>query len=456
MKILLITNGYPPGRWAGTETYTAGLAEELTARGHFVQVLCIGDWEDGDAYWNGVSEDVQNGIQVKRINLNWTRSPDPFGYLYDNPVVGMYLENLLQAESFDLVHVTSCETLSASVLRVAKASGLALVLSITDFWFLCPRINLLHANGSNCSGQTPPTDCLDCLLQDSKWYKFSQKMLPENMLLPLLNQISQYPIMTRQRGLRGMAGNMAERKAMLKSALTLPDLRITASGFVRDIFVSNGVTVPIEVNPYGHNLDWLKKYTGKSESPQIRFGYIGQISEAKGVHLILQALSHLPQSYLEKLSVVIYGNLAHAPPYGQRIKDLAAPLPNVRFGGTYSHADSAGVFSEIDVLLVPSIWYDFPLIIYEAFATQTPVVATNLGGMAESVSDKLNGLLFERGSTTDLACQMQKLIDEPELLKHLRLGIPKVKTNIAEVDELEKKYFELIRFSTKIKNRRNN
>lgn len=445
MRILYITNGYKPYRWAGTETYTAGIAEEIANRGNTAEVLCVGDWEKGNEYWNGVSEDIQNGILVRRVNLNWTKSPDPFGYLYDNPVVAGYLEDFLRADKFDLVHVTSCETLSASVIQVVKRMDLPLVLSLTDFWFLCPRINLLHGDGTNCNGQTTPETCISCMMLDNQIYQNVKKIVPESMLLPVMNRVGRYPFLTRRRGLRGMLGNMAERKLMLRHALTLPDHRVTASSFVRDVFLSNKVTVPIVVQPYGHDLGWLRNYKRKSDSKVIRFGYIGQIIESKGVHLILQALFHLPKACLDQMSLVIYGNMNHTPAYGQQLMELASAYPNVTFGGTYPHSESARIFSEIDVLMVPSLWFDFPLIIYEAFATKTPVIATNLGGMSEAVVTDKNGLLFERGDSDDLARQMIRLLNQPELVERLRQGIPRVKTVGDEVDELEQKYIELIR-----------
>jgi glycosyltransferase involved in cell wall biosynthesis len=444
MKILYITNGYKPHRWAGTEAYTAGIAEEMAGRGHEVEILCAGGWDIGRRYWMGVSEDRQSGIRVRRINLNWAKAPDPFRYLYDNPVVGRYVADVLWEEKFDLVHVTSCETLSASVLQVVKDAGVPLVLSLTDFWMLCPRINLLHGNGSNCSGQTTPDECLACVLMGSGLYRKVESIVPEKSLLPVMRRVSQYPFFTRRRGLRGMAGDLAERKSLLRHALTLPDHRITASNFVRGVFKSNAVDAPIAVQPYGHDLRWMNSYKGKSDSDVLRLGYVGQIIESKGVHLIFQALKEVPSSALEGLSLVVYGNLNQSPAYGQQIRNLASGLPNVVFGGTYAHADSARVFSDIDVLLVPSLWFDFPLIIYEAFATRTPVIATNLAGMAEAISNNENGLLFDRGNVADLARQILRLINEPELLDRLRQGTPRVRTVSEEVDALEQKYVELV------------
>ena len=80
-----------------------------------------------------------------------------------------------------MVHITSCETLSASVLDIVKKHHIPLVLSITDFWFLCPQINLLRSDGENCDGTTTPWDCLQCMAQNSKIYRLSQKVLPEKV-----------------------------------------------------------------------------------------------------------------------------------------------------------------------------------------------------------------------------------------------------------------------------------
>ena len=95
-------------------------------------------------------------------------------------------------------------------------------------------------------------------------------------------------------------------------------------------------------------------------------------------------------------------------------------------------------------MVVPSLWYDFPLVIREAFASDTPVIATDLGGMAEAVEQEVNGLLFERDNVEDLARQLQRIIDEPKLLEHLRVGLPPVKSIAEEVGELQTIYDSLM------------
>lgn len=453
MKILFVSNGFPPLQWAGTETYTAGIAQELHHRGHQVQVLCGGDWTAGSTYWGGTVDEVYHDLPVCRLNVNWMRAPDPFSYLYNNPEVAEFLQEYLKKIEPDLIHVTSCERLSASVIGVAKAAGLPVVLSLTDFWFLCPRITLLRSDGENCDGQTSAWDCTRCLAQNAKIYRWPRLMMSEEGVSHFIGALSRYPMLTRQRGLRGMIGDMEQRKRTLRELFAAVDYRITASSFVRDTFVQNGFTEPIKLQPYGHDIAWLDRYQGKTPSKRLRIGFIGQIIETKGIHLLLQAVSLLQEKYGNQIEVRIYGNLKKSIEYSSHLLSLAAGMDNVHFCGTYAHEQSGDIFANIDVLVVPSLWYDFPLIMHEAFASKTPVIATNLAGMAEAVKHEINGLLFERADVRGFAAQIQRLLDEPDLLLQLQAGIKPVKTVDQEVNELEAIYRTVTTSSTNMLHR---
>ena len=78
--------------------------------------------------------------------------------------------------------------------------------------------------------------------------------------------------------------------------------------------------------------------------------------------------------------------------------------------------------------------------IQEAFAASRPVVASRLGGMAEFVTHGVNGLLFEAGDPAALAAALADLLAQPELLAHLRGGIPAVRTTGQELEALSGLY----------------
>ena len=102
------------------------------------------------------------------------------------------------------------------------------------------------------------------------------------------------------------------------------------------------------------------------------------------------------------------------------------------------------VLSNIDVLVVPSRWYEnTPLVMESALATKTPLIVTNLGGMSELVKDGVNGYTFELNDEKSLFSALKKLIDDPGLLETMRNNIGPEKTIAQMVDEIEAIYANL-------------
>ena len=443
MRILFITHFFPPKHNAGTENYTAGLAQAFLGRGHQIHVVCAEDWQTGTTYWNGVTEDIYNGVPVQRLHLNWMEASNPNHILYDSPQVERWLDQLLDKIKPDIVHVTSVSSLGVGVLRSAQRAGIPLVLTLMDFWFSCPQIVLMRNDGQLCNGLTTPWECQQCLLASSGLYHKVQRVLPLQLQPAVWQKLSQTPILAGRRGLRGMALNMIERKALVEQGLKLPNIIISHSRFVQQVFSQAGLSQRVVHIPNGHELNWLLPYQGKSQSPVLRFGYMGQIAPTKGIHILIEAFQKANLHGAARLD--IWGDLAKDSDYVEKLRSLMGGASSIALRGRFQRDHLAKVLADIDVLAVPSLWYEnAPLVIQEAFAIQTPVIATNLGGMAEAVTHEINGLLFERGNADDLARQMRRIVDEPGLLERLQAGVPPVKTIDQEVDELEAIYGKLI------------
>ncbi len=427
MRVLLVTHFFPPGHLGGTEVLTLGLAQSLQAAGHKVRVICAEDWDTAPSYKICHTDDVFQGVPVRRLHFNWMKAPDVFRYLYDNPEVEQYVTHFLGQIKPDVVHITSCYSLSASVISAAHRLKIPIVLLATDFWFLCARNTLLRNDDSLCAGPEDRWQCTRCMLSNAKAYRWPRKVLPERAVATLLQTISRYPLLTRQRGLRGMVGGWEDRFSFLSQALQRVDHVITASHFLRTLFIKYGVSPEkIEFSAYGLDTSWANGYEMKRSSSALDVGFIGQIVPFKGPDILLKALASLKPNVPVQLK--IYGDLAKAPDYGRKLRELAAGDPRITFLGTFDNSLMGEVLSGIDVLAVPSTWYDFPLVISSALATKTPVLATDLPGMNELVKHNVNGLLFERYDWMGLAEQIQRLLDEPDLLERLRAGIGTVKT----------------------------
>jgi glycosyltransferase involved in cell wall biosynthesis len=443
MKILFLTLFYPPTHIGGTENYTHGLAKGMLRAGHQVSVMCANKWETGERCWDGFTEDVHEGVRVHRFDMNWVHVPDPNRYLYDNPFIAQKLADYLQNHRPDVVHITSCITMSASAIRTIRQLDIPVVITLTDFWFLCPRTNLVRGDGSLCDGQITAEQCIRCMLGNTKLYQNMNKLLPRTVLDSLFLRTSRYSFLTRLRGLRGLAIDIRQRKTFLLSMLALADHVISPSMALKEIFERNGVQRPIQVVPYGHDLSWLESYSGKTPSNKVRFGYLGQILPIKGVHLLIEASQSLDHSSHHELFV--FGDLEKDSSYSLMLKRTAGNSPHIKFMGTFAHQQLARVLEQIDIIVVPSTWHENnPLVIQEAFAAETPVIATNLGGMQEFVHHQVNGLVFERGDVRDLAKQMQAVINTPGLLGRLKTGISVVRRIEEEVQAILGIYGECI------------
>jgi len=441
MKILLITSFFPPTHTAGTEKRTFGYAKTLLARGHSVQVLCAGDWAQGDHYWNGVTDEVFEGIPVRRVHLKWQKSPDPNLYLYRNPIVQEHLEQWLPQWNPDIVHITSCLTLSGSVIEAVKGQRIPTVLTLTDFWFLCHKLSLLRYDGALCDGNVSDRTCLRCLTWDSGLYQ-KLRRFSDTFATEMLYYAGKIPALSKKRGVRGMALNISQRRFYLDAMLNLADAVTAPSRHLRDTFYNAGVDRLIEVIQSGHDLSWLSGYE-KQPGERLRFGYIGQMIPTKGVHTLLEAFGQLELNGQAELH--LYGPQSDSA-YWQQLQHIENHNADLTFfHGAFRHEQLGEVLANLDVLVVPSEWHENnPRVIQEAFASKTPVIASDVGGIAEYVQHGINGLLFRRGDSRDLRAQMQLLVANPAKIRELSIHIPKVKTIQEEMDEFCQLYEQLL------------
>jgi glycosyltransferase involved in cell wall biosynthesis len=94
--------------------------------------------------------------------------------------------------------------------------------------------------------------------------------------------------------------------------------------------------------------------------------------------------------------------------------------PTVRFLGAQPRERVVELFHAADASILSSSWENFPHTVVEALAVGTPVLATTTGGVAEVVTDGVNGLLVPAGDTDGLAAAIRRYFDDPELRERLR------------------------------------
>ena len=104
------------------------------------------------------------------------------------------------------------------------------------------------------------------------------------------------------------------------------------------------------------------------------------------------------------------------------------------------------LLSELDLLVVPSVWYENqPLVILEALAARTPLLVSDLGGMAELVEEEVSGWRFPVGDVQALSAQLARLIAAPEQLEALPRNAPALPTPSEQTAAILAVYEELLR-----------
>jgi glycosyltransferase involved in cell wall biosynthesis len=444
VNILLVSHFFPPNRIGGAEKIALNYAIHLKKLGHRVQVVTAGDWDVGEQYWNGFTDEKYQDISVRRFNLNWKRADDPNKYLYDNPVTEKFFEEWLDQWKPDIVHIVSLLTLSASIIRPIKKRRIPLVFTLVDFWLACPKNILVRHDNSLCNGQTSGWDCTNCLMQESRMYRGVYYLIREEATRSVFQWASRNRRISKNRGLRGLALNMDERKRILADIAGQVDYIAAPSAFLgRTIEETGLVAGKIPVISYGHDLSWLESMPQKSLSKTVRVGYIGQIIRLKGLHILIAAF--LEAGAGSSASLQIYGSLESDPHYATQLKSLAGSADNIQFMGAYTHDRLGDILSNIDVLVVPSQWHENnPLVVQEAFASKTPVIGSNVGGISEFVHHDFNGLLFQYDSVKELKAALQQVIFHPDVLSRFRACIEPVKDIKDEVNQYVEVYQQLI------------
>ncbi len=420
MKIAMAVHHFPPRYTSGAELRAYRTAAWLRDHGHDVHVVCVEAIDAGDEHGLTFEDEPYDGLPVRRLSFNLAAAPDRFRWAYDNPWIGQHLRGYLARLMPDVLHLISGYLMSGSALRVASDLGLGTVVTLTDFWFLCPRINLLRSNGRLCAPPFDAVTCARCLGERSRRYRIPGRIAPALM-----------DAFWRMR--RGRVAQIQARMAFLQETLDRVDAIISPSRFLGELFIAAGVAPgSIVFSRQGRDFPNLTpEVLEKTPATQLRIGYMGQIAPHKGVHTLFEAVGHLPDAALE---VKAYGNASRFPDYTRRLRGMARQDPRLSLAGVYDRTEVSRVLQELDVVVVPSVWYEnSPNTILEAFSHRTPVVVADLGGMAELVEDGVNGLKFIPGDGSSLAAKLRQLIDDPGLLSHLREGMGPVKSVAQEM-----------------------
>lgn len=274
----------------------------------------------------------------------------------------------------DVVHIHNLHFAgSASVVYAIKKRHLPIVMTLHNYRLLCPSASLYHDNQL----------FIDSLKKGFAWQAVRKGVYQNSRLITFWLACSMY---------------LHEQLDTWNKI----DRFIVLGEHAREIFANSKfhrLADKLVVKPnfcFSPEESGLKE-TGMPVTPVANvpyYLYVGRLTEEKGVPVLLEAFAASGHA----LEIVGTG------PMEALVLDYCIRYPNISFTGVRSTTEVSELLRGAKALIFPSVWYEtFGMVVIEAFAAGTPVIASDLGNIRNLVAEGRGGLLFRAGDAADLS-----------------------------------------------------
>lgn len=418
MKIIHCLNHFLPQHIAGTEMYVYALVKEMNSSA-FDNLVIIPNYgaENNKEYIYENIRVVQYGEPsiVDRDLQMGKRKPDGLAVFID----------LVKKEKAEVVHfheLAGSNGITLHHVKAAKDAGCEVVITFHLANYSCKTGTLFYKNEVACDGIINLKKCSLCCyhvngLSDTK----------SSFLYSMANVLHRLNVDT------------TEVKSKIGTALGYPfiieklrnDLHLLAeycdkiivlSKWYYDILARNGIRKD-KIVFIKQGLINSEVYFNKDTITRLPLTiiFVGRISHFKGVKMLIAAMKNLDA---EKIYLDIYGDSGDKEYMDDCKKDSAA-MNNISWKGMLSPGNVVSTMHQYDFLCLPSTFSEMsPLVIQEAFAAGIPVLASNVYGNVEQITEGLNGWLFRFKDSVHLAEKLSYLIENLSLVEEARKHLP--------------------------------
>ncbi|WP_444931468.1 glycosyltransferase [Microbulbifer sp. SSSA002] len=406
-RILFFTMQYGPGYTQGTERYIKNIANGLTDIGYEI-IIAAGDPEKKNTHTHNV-EPAGKTTLVKIPTKGWST--------LDGASVNYY-KNLLGEIQPDIIHMVNPAHIGVNALIAARALQLPYFITVTDFWWLCPKHTLTLSNGRFCSGFRKSTECLKCIASTHP-----NKVIRELSTRNGLKTLTQGAVLSNNLFKFGGITKWPKRNKLLQQILSNAEkvicLSKTGKSRLEDFFKIKNATYL----PTGLSSDWFLPPPPERKEKKFftKIGFLGAIAPHKGVHILVEAISQLA---CKNVILSVAGKIHD--------KDYASLLfksnVNIEYAGEANEKATISFLDSLDLLVIPSTSPENqPQVLLEAGARGIPTISSNSPGCAELLETKLT---FPMNDSRSLAHLIQSFLSNPSSFA------PPVKPlSIAEVSE---------------------
>ncbi len=372
MRVLVITNMYPPHHYGGYELNCQEFASALRAAGHEVLVLT------SDIEVPGVTAAPEDRSETRReLRLYWREHvvlrPSPRESLAIERANERALADAIEDHRPDVVSAWHMGAVSLGLLAECRSAGLPLVHVINDDWLVyAPRMD-----------------------RWAWWWRragpiarMGERLLGVRCRVPDLGRLGTFCFITE-----------TTKRAAERYGWTFTDATVSYCGINTDDF-------PIGAEPARRSWSW-------------RLLHVGRIDDRKGIDTAIRALALLPDA--ATLDVIGRGDDTYLDELRALARDVGV-ADRVRFAVAERH-ELRAMYGAADALLFMPRWAEpFGLVPIEAMACATPVIATGTGGSAEFLIDGANCILSPPEDAEALAAALERLAGDAALRSRLVAG----------------------------------
>ena len=438
MKIVQAAGWYFPDSLGGTEVYVAALAHRLQAAGHDVQVAAPRAGACAEETYR------HDGIDVYRYPI--PTAPTRAECQGATTVRGAErFHAWLAAAQPDIVHVHTFVTgLGLAELRAARAVGARVVVTphSASLGYVCQRGTMMRWGERLCDGRSEPTKCAGCVLQSQGVPRPLARVLAA--VPPAVGRwLGRTPM--RLGTALGMSALIRLNQARQAETLAVVERLVTLTDWAHDALVRNDAPPgKLAVNRLGVDDVSAPPKPGpavRSTMLPVRVGYLGRFEPIKGVHDLARAVASLPARMPIRVEFRGPDGDELARSVVRDLRALVGADTRVTWAPPVLPRDVPRVLAEYDVLCCPSICLEGgPTVALEAHAAGTPVIGTRIGGLAELITDGVNGRLVPPGDWRALAGVLVEIAADPACtVDRWRDALPPVRS----MDEVVKDYLDL-------------
>jgi len=447
MNILLTVHIFFPENSAGTEVLTLGVAKDLISRGHTVNVLTVSAFTDFDDRDDKVVEYDYEGVHVIAVKKtpanNDSGAVDVERFYYDRDVTEIF-RSLMERIRPDIVHFFHFNNLGTGMIEVVNSLDIPAYFTPTDFWTICPQVQLRLPSGDVCRG--PSEGAGNCVLHFAAITKGpviskTVRVIPDFISDALVKIIDSryFPSLTIKKQVADVHKRLGVNVNLINTLRGI----FSPTKLMTDILTVNGIDKSLVIqSPFGIDISPYSscKHKNITDVDEMVIGFIGSLESHKGCHVLIDAFQEIRS---DRVKLRIYGDNTVESEYLSQLYKKAENNDSIEFCGTFPNKDIAEILSNIHVLVIPSQWYEnTPLVMLSSMAAKCPIIASDYPGLSEVVVDGHNGNLFCSKDVGQLRDILEGLNINRHRINEMSANCMMPKSSSAYVDEMVSIYIK--------------